>query len=226
MAKKTKLKGINLFYSIIIVLLAIIVFILCLDAKKIGVIIVFLIIYIVVSLFVRLIKMKHINMVINKTLLDEICIDGVINMHIYNTKKYERLFSKLKIYDYSLLNLVDAYYRRGEHKKADEIIKFLEQRKTDNLIKSYLIKFKADKAYKNIDVDDFYLQYRKFEEISSSLSRKKKEQFLLSLNLQKNILENNCRISGKIITYEMPAETAYEIDEESDWLIVENLMQR
>jgi hypothetical protein len=81
---------------------------------------------------------------------------------------------------------------------VDEIIKFLEQRKTDNLIKSYLIKFKADKAYKNRDVDDFYLQYRKFEEISSSLSRKKKEQFLLSLNLQKNILENNEKEVNKI----------------------------
>ena len=46
------------------------------------------------------------------------------------------------------------------------------------------------------------------------------------INSVKNILENNCRISGKIITYEMPAETAYEIDEESDWLIVENLMQK
>ena len=30
----------------------------------------------------------------------------------------------------------------------------------------------------------------------------------------------------KIIAYEMPAETAYEIDEESDWLIVEELMKK
>ena len=45
------------------------------------------------------------------------------------------------------------------------------------------------------------------------------------INSVKNILENNCRISGKIITYEMPSETAYEIDEESDWLIVENLLK-
>lgn len=45
------------------------------------------------------------------------------------------------------------------------------------------------------------------------------------INSVKNIIENNCRISGKIIAYELPAETAYEIDEESDWLIVENLMK-
>ncbi|MBQ4114398.1 acylneuraminate cytidylyltransferase family protein [bacterium] len=45
------------------------------------------------------------------------------------------------------------------------------------------------------------------------------------INSVKNILENNCRISGKIITYEMPPETAYEIDEPSDWLIIENIMK-
>ena len=41
-----------------------------------------------------------------------------------------------------------------------------------------------------------------------------------------NVLKEKCRISGKIIAYEMPAETAYEIDEESDWLIVEELMKK
>lgn len=46
------------------------------------------------------------------------------------------------------------------------------------------------------------------------------------INSVKNILEYKCRISGKIITYEMPAETAYEIDEESDWIIVEELMKK
>ena len=46
------------------------------------------------------------------------------------------------------------------------------------------------------------------------------------INSVKNILENRCRISGRIITYEMPAETAYEIDEESDWVIVEELMKK
>jgi N-acylneuraminate cytidylyltransferase len=41
-----------------------------------------------------------------------------------------------------------------------------------------------------------------------------------------NVLKEKSRISGKIIAYEMPAETAYEIDEESDWLIVEELMKK
>ena len=46
------------------------------------------------------------------------------------------------------------------------------------------------------------------------------------INSVENILKDKCRLSGKIIAYEMPAETAYEIDEESDWLIVEELMKK
>ena len=45
------------------------------------------------------------------------------------------------------------------------------------------------------------------------------------MNSVENILRDKCRLSGKIITYEMPPETAYEIDEENDWLIVEALMK-
>ena len=45
------------------------------------------------------------------------------------------------------------------------------------------------------------------------------------INSVGNILQDRCRLSGKITTYEMPAETAYEIDEESDWIIVEGLMK-
>lgn len=46
------------------------------------------------------------------------------------------------------------------------------------------------------------------------------------INSVKNILQDKCRLSGKIIAYEMPSQTAYEIDEESDWLFVEELMKR
>ena len=46
------------------------------------------------------------------------------------------------------------------------------------------------------------------------------------INTVKNVLKNKCRLSGKIIAYELPSETAYEIDEESDWLIVEELMKK
>ena len=45
------------------------------------------------------------------------------------------------------------------------------------------------------------------------------------INSVKNILRDKCRLSGKIAFYELPSYTSYEIDEESDWLIVETLMQ-
>ena len=46
------------------------------------------------------------------------------------------------------------------------------------------------------------------------------------INSVGNILRDKCRLSGKIVAYEMPSNTAYEIDEESDWLIVETIMQK
>ena len=46
------------------------------------------------------------------------------------------------------------------------------------------------------------------------------------INKVKNILKDNCRLSGKITVYEMPPQTGFEIDEESDWIIVEQLMLR
>ena len=46
------------------------------------------------------------------------------------------------------------------------------------------------------------------------------------INTVKNIKLDECRLSGKIISYELPPETAFEIDEEADWLIIEALMKR
>ena len=46
------------------------------------------------------------------------------------------------------------------------------------------------------------------------------------INSVSNIMRDKCRISEKIITYELPSYTAYEIDEPEDWLIVEELMKR
>ena len=38
--------------------------------------------------------------------------------------------------------------------------------------------------------------------------------------------ESGCRLSGRIGIYEMPEDTYYEIDEPTDWVIVENLLKR
>jgi CMP-N-acetylneuraminic acid synthetase len=40
----------------------------------------------------------------------------------------------------------------------------------------------------------------------------------------KDILESQCRVSGKIALIECPEETYYEIDEPSDWLVIESIL--
>lgn len=40
------------------------------------------------------------------------------------------------------------------------------------------------------------------------------------------LLKSSCRLSGKIGTYEMAEETYFEIDEPSDWVIVEQLLKK
>lgn len=44
------------------------------------------------------------------------------------------------------------------------------------------------------------------------------------INSVGNILRDKCRLSGKIIAFELPAYTSYEIDEEADLVVVEALM--
>lgn len=46
------------------------------------------------------------------------------------------------------------------------------------------------------------------------------------INSVKNVLQEKCRLSGKIGTYQMPAYTSYEIDEPEDWIIIEELMKQ
>ena len=43
---------------------------------------------------------------------------------------------------------------------------------------------------------------------------------------RERLLQSECRISGKIGLYEMSEETYFEIDEPSDWLIMEQLKIR
>ncbi len=46
------------------------------------------------------------------------------------------------------------------------------------------------------------------------------------INTVGNILRDKCRLSGKIGVYELPSYMSYEIDEETDWIIVEELMKK
>lgn len=46
------------------------------------------------------------------------------------------------------------------------------------------------------------------------------------INKVKNIIKDKNRLSGKITFYEMPEYSAFEIDEEDDFIIIEKLMKR
>lgn len=46
------------------------------------------------------------------------------------------------------------------------------------------------------------------------------------ITTRENLLKSKCRISGNISCVEMPEETYFEIDEPSDWIIIEQLLKR
>ena len=46
------------------------------------------------------------------------------------------------------------------------------------------------------------------------------------INSVGNIKRDKCRLSGNISAYELPSYTIYELDEPTDWIIVEELMKR
>lgn len=46
------------------------------------------------------------------------------------------------------------------------------------------------------------------------------------INTREGLLQDKCRLSGRVGTYEMEEETYFEIDEPDDWLIIERLLAR
>lgn len=46
------------------------------------------------------------------------------------------------------------------------------------------------------------------------------------INTREGLLNDSCRLSGKVGVYEMPEETYFEIDEPSDWVIIEHLLRK
>ncbi|MDO8663918.1 MAG: acylneuraminate cytidylyltransferase family protein [Candidatus Wildermuthbacteria bacterium] len=43
---------------------------------------------------------------------------------------------------------------------------------------------------------------------------------------RENLLQTNCRLSGEMGVYEMPEETYFELDEPSDWIIIEEFLKK
>lgn len=159
-------------------------------------------------------------------------------------------FKKLEVYDRELQNAQDTSSSESvmleyiEKSRLNDNDKFILIQATSPLLKSNYIDEMIEKLEKS-DADSIFsvVREKQFHWIETEngvkpinydyKNRPRRQDFdgILAengacyINSVKNIVENRCRISGKIITYEMPSETAYEIDEENDWLIVENLMK-
>lgn len=160
-------------------------------------------------------------------------------------------FNKLEIFNRSAENAQDTSSTESvmleyiEKSKLEPKDKFILIQATSPLLKSEYIDGMYDTLEKS-DADSIFsaVREKQFHWIETpdgvkpinydykNRPRRQDFQGILAengacyINSVENILKDKCRLSGKIIAYEMPAETAYEIDEESDWLIVEELMKK
>ncbi len=160
-------------------------------------------------------------------------------------------FPKLEVYDRNPQNAQDTSSTESvmleyiEEANLDSKDMFILIQATSPLLKSEYIDGMVEKL-QNSDADSIFSAVREKQfhwlETPNGLqpinydykNRPRRQDFqgILAengacyINSVENILQNKCRLSGKIITYEMPTETAYEIDEESDWIIIEELMRK
>lgn len=112
----------------------------------------------------------------------------------------------------------------------------LRARDIDGMYESF-IRSKVDSMFSGVREKQFHWRFRDgniVEPVNYDYQNRPRRQDFEGLiaengacyiNSVKNVLQDKCRLSGKIGVYELPAYTAYEIDEESDWIIVEELMK-
>ena len=159
-------------------------------------------------------------------------------------------FDKLDVYDRDPANASDTsstesvmleYINKSNLKDEDF---FLLIQATSPMLKAEHIDGLYDK-YKNSDYDSMFTAVREkqFHWIETpdgvkpinydykNRPRRQEFQGILAengacyINSVGNIKSEKCRISGKIGAYELPSYTSYEIDEPSDWIIIEELMK-
>ena len=184
---------------------------------------------------------------------DANCVDKVIiatdSDEIKNTVKSFN-FEKVEIYNRSPENAQDTSSTESvmleyiEYANLDSNDNFILIQATSPLLKANHID-EMFTTLKNSDADSIFsgVREKQFHWIETEngikpinydyKNRPRRQDFqgiiaengACYINSVENILKDKCRLSGKIIAYELPAETAYEIDEESDWLIVESMMK-
>lgn len=187
-------KRIKLMYIVMFIMIAINYICLCLDAKKLVAVVVFTIIFLCAVLLIKYIRTKHLRDFVQETLSQEICVDGFIDLNIYYAKKVEKNLSNKKYnraYNYSLLNILDAYVRKGNFEQANNIIEYLEKQELDNLSKVFLCRNKATIAFYKDDKEEFNNQYEEFKENLKQIPAKQESAIKTTLDLQKYVIENN-----------------------------------
>lgn len=192
--KLRKAKRTYKVFLISIILITVTYCLMALDANNFKGLIVFTAIYAATALIARLITEKHMARVVTDTLAKEICLDGFINLHIYNAEKAQKRLKNpraRKSYDYSLINLVDGYARKGDFEQANALIAVLEKEQLDCTQQALLIKYKAMMAFYAGSREDLDAQLETFQKLESTLPRKVRESVMTSLMLQKYVLENN-----------------------------------
>lgn len=160
-------------------------------------------------------------------------------------------FPKVEIYDREAENATDTastesvmleYLNKSNLQDED---KFFLIQATSPMLKAehidgmfdYFTKSGADSIFSGIIEKQFHWEFTNqnfVEPVNYDYRRRPRRQEFKGLvvengacyiNSVQNILHNKCRLSGKITFYELPSYTSYEIDEETDWIIVETLMK-
>ena len=109
---------------------------------------------------------------------------------------------------------------KGDH--LEQAIETFEQNHYDSLLsvvrQKRFIWEEIDGQFKSVNYD--YRKRPRRQEFNGYLV----ENGAFYITNRKRLLETQCRLSGKIGTFEMDEETYFEIDEPSDWTIVEHFL--
>lgn len=133
----------------------------------------------------------------------------------------EYLESDKKLAKETIFILVQATSPLTTTKDFENALKEYTEKKFDSMLTCVRNKrffWNTDGTSKNYD----YLKRPRRQDFPGELM----ENGAFYINRVGNILGLKNRLSGKIGIYEMPEYTSVEIDEEDDWLIVENLMYK
>lgn len=162
-------------------------------------------------------------------------------------KKYLREIKdeRLSIYNRSAENSTDTastesvmleYIRQSEHNEDDNFMLLQATSPlttTEDVEKALELVKKHDSVLSVVENKNFFWNKNGKPVNYDPINRPRRQDFegffqengALYVSKIKSIIESECRISGDIGLLQMVEETAYEIDEPSDWIIVEGLIQ-